>query len=133
MILKDSAAIVTGGASGLGEATARLLAEEGVKVTLFDMNSERGAQVAGEIGGHFCQVDITDWAAVDQAFASARAQHGQERILINCAGAGNAMRTASRARDTGEIRVGLSMSARPHRARSAPGLGTGSSFIANPA
>ncbi|QQN74665.1 SDR family NAD(P)-dependent oxidoreductase [Croceicoccus sp. YJ47] len=105
MILSDTAAIVTGGASGLGEATARVLAKEGVKVTLFDMNSERGAEVASEIGAHFCEVNITDEAAVDKAFASARAQHGQERILINCAGAGNAIRTASRARDTGEIRA----------------------------
>jgi NAD(P)-dependent dehydrogenase (short-subunit alcohol dehydrogenase family) len=55
----DISAVVTGGASGLGEATARALAAEGVRVALFDMNAERGEQVAGEISGVFCPVDVT--------------------------------------------------------------------------
>jgi NAD(P)-dependent dehydrogenase (short-subunit alcohol dehydrogenase family) len=97
-------AVVTGGASGLGEATARALASHGVKVALFDMNEEKGLKVAEEIGGVFCKVNVTSDADVDAGFEKARAAHGQERILINCAGTGNAAKTASRSRDTGEIR-----------------------------
>lgn len=97
-------AIVTGGASGLGAATARLLAERGAKVAIFDLNPDKGAAVASEIGGAFCQVDVTSDASVAEGFAKARAAHGQERILVNCAGAGNGIRTASRDRKTGEIR-----------------------------
>ncbi len=97
-------AVVTGGASGLGEATARALAGHGVKVALFDMNAEKGEKVAKEIGGVFCQMNVTDEASVDAAFTKARAAHGQERILVNCAGTGNAVKTASRSKDTGEIK-----------------------------
>jgi NAD(P)-dependent dehydrogenase (short-subunit alcohol dehydrogenase family) len=96
------AAVVTGGASGLGEATARALAAQGVKVAIFDMNDARGEKVASEIGGVFCKVDVTDDAAVDAGFAKARAAHGQERVLVNCAGTGNAIKTASRDKTTGE-------------------------------
>ena len=104
MKLENVAAVVTGGASGLGEATARALAANGVKVALFDLNEERGEAVAAEIGGVFCRVDVTDDASVDAGFEKARAAHGQERILINCAGTGNAIKTASRDRNTGEIK-----------------------------
>ncbi|MDB5667702.1 MAG: 3-hydroxyacyl-CoA dehydrogenase [Alphaproteobacteria bacterium] len=97
-------AVVTGGASGLGEATARALAAKGVKVALFDLNAERGEQVAAEIGGVYCAVDVTSDASVDEGFAKARAAQGQERILVNCAGTGNAVKTASRDKATGEIR-----------------------------
>ena len=97
-------AVVTGGASGLGEATARLLASHGVKVALFDMNAEKGEAVAAEIGGVFCKVNVTSDADVDAGFEKARAAHGQERILINCAGTGNAAKTAGRDRKTGEIK-----------------------------
>jgi len=97
-------AVITGGASGLGEATARALAAQGVKVALFDMNADKGEKVAAEIGGVFCQMNVTDEASVDAAFAKARAAHGQERILVNCAGTGNAVKTASRSKDTGEIK-----------------------------
>lgn len=98
------AAVVTGGASGLGAATARLLASKGVKVALFDLGSKKGEQLAGEIGGLFCAVDVTADSSVDSGFASARAAHGQERILINCAGTGLAIRTASRDKTTGKTR-----------------------------
>ena len=98
------AAVVTGGASGLGEATARALAAQGVKVAIFDMNDAKGAVVAKEIGGTFCLCNVTSDEDVDAAFAKARAAHGQERILINCAGTGNAFKTASRDRKTGEIK-----------------------------
>ena len=96
MKLSGLAAVVTGGASGLGEATARALAAEGVKVALFDLNAERGEQVAAEIGGAFCKVDVTSSASVEAGFAKAHAAHGQERILVNCAGIGAAAKTASR-------------------------------------
>lgn len=97
-------AIVTGGASGLGEATARALAHEGVKVGLFDLNEERGEAVAAEIGGAFAKVNVMSDDEVDAGFEKIRAQLGQERILINCAGTGNAVKTASRDKKTGEIR-----------------------------
>jgi NAD(P)-dependent dehydrogenase (short-subunit alcohol dehydrogenase family) len=98
------AAVITGGASGLGAATARRLASHGVKVALFDLNAELGEALARELGGVFCQVDVTSEEQTDQAFAKARATHGQERILVNCAGTGSAVKTASRDRNTGEIR-----------------------------
>lgn len=97
-------AIVTGGASGLGEATARAIAATGAKVAICDLQVERGREVASEIGGVFCEVDVTDDASVDAGFAKARATHGQERILVNCAGVGNAIKTASRDKQTGEIK-----------------------------
>ena len=98
------AAVVTGGASGLGEATARALAAHGVKVAIFDMNDAKGEKVASEIGGVFCKVDVTAEETVDAGFAKAREAHGQERILVNCAGTGNAIKTASRDKQTGEPR-----------------------------
>lgn len=101
---KTIAAVVTGGASGLGEATARALATAGVRVALFDMNAERGEAVAAEIGGIFCPVNVTSDADVDAGFARARAAHGQERILVNCAGTGKSVKTASRDRATGEVK-----------------------------
>jgi NAD(P)-dependent dehydrogenase (short-subunit alcohol dehydrogenase family) len=97
-------AVITGGASGLGEATARLLATHGVKVALFDMNEETGQAVAKELGGVFCKVNVTSDADVDAGFAKSRAAIGQERILINCAGTGKANKTASRDKTTGEIK-----------------------------
>ncbi len=97
------AAVVTGGASGLGAATARALAARGVKVALFDLNAASGEAVAREIGGVFCTVDVTSDAQVDAGFAQARAAHGQERVLVNCAGTGNAFKTASRDKKTGAI------------------------------
>jgi NAD(P)-dependent dehydrogenase (short-subunit alcohol dehydrogenase family) len=103
MKLTGCAAVVTGGASGLGMATAQALAAEGVKVAIFDLNREKGEALSAELGGIFCEVDITDEASVDAGFARARQAHGQERILINCAGRGNAIKTASRSRETGEI------------------------------
>jgi NAD(P)-dependent dehydrogenase (short-subunit alcohol dehydrogenase family) len=96
-------AVITGGASGLGAATARKLASYGVKVALFDLNAEKGEALAKELGGVFCQCNVTDEASVDAAFAKSRAAIGQERILINCAGTGNAIKTASRDKTTGAI------------------------------
>jgi len=96
-------AVITGGASGLGAATARKLASYGVKVALFDLNAEKGEALAKELGGVFCNVNVTDEASVDAGFAKSRAAIGQERILINCAGTGNAIKTASRDKNTGNI------------------------------
>jgi NAD(P)-dependent dehydrogenase (short-subunit alcohol dehydrogenase family) len=104
MKLEGCSAVVTGGASGLGAATARLLASHGVKVAIFDMNAEKGEAMAAEIGGVFCNVNVTDEASVDAGFAKARAAIGQERILINCAGTGNAIKTASRSKEDGSIK-----------------------------
>ena len=96
-------AIVTGGASGLGEATARGLAAKGVTVGIFDMNEERGKMVASDIGGTFAKVNVADNASVDAGFEALRAAHGQERIMVNCAGIGGAEKTVARKRDTGAI------------------------------
>src|SRR5688572_16066328 len=98
------AAVITGGASGLGEAAARRLAASGVKVALFDLNEQRGEAIAKELGGVFCKVDVTNDASVDAAFAKSRAAIGQERVLVNCAGTGNAIKTASRDKTTGAIK-----------------------------
>jgi len=99
------AAIVTGGASGLGEATARNLASQGVRVSLFDLNEERGEAVAAELGGVFCKVDVASVESVAAGFEKARSAHGQARILGNCAGIGTAMKTVSRDRETGAVRM----------------------------
>jgi NAD(P)-dependent dehydrogenase (short-subunit alcohol dehydrogenase family) len=100
MDVNGIAAVVTGAASGLGEATARALAERGAKVALFDRDVERGTKVADDIGGTFCEVDVTSDEKVAAAFAAARAAHGQERVLVNCAGVANAAKTVSRDKET---------------------------------
>ena len=98
------AAVVTGGASGLGAATARALAAKGAKVAIFDLQEEKGKAVAEEIGGIFCECNVTSDESVDAAFAKAREAHGQERVLVNCAGIGNAIKTASRSKEDGSIK-----------------------------
>jgi NAD(P)-dependent dehydrogenase (short-subunit alcohol dehydrogenase family) len=100
MDVNGVAAVVTGAASGLGEATARELARRGAKVAVFDRDIERGTKVAGEIGGVFCEVDVTSDKKVAGAFARAREAHGQERILVNCAGVANAAKTVGRDKET---------------------------------
>ena len=97
-------AVVTGGASGLGAATARRLAGHGVKVAIFDLNEALGEALAKEIGGVFCKVNVTSTPEVDAAFAKARAAIDQERILVNCAGVGGGAKTVSRDRETGEVK-----------------------------
>ena len=100
MEINGIAAVVTGAASGLGEATARALAEKGAKVAVFDRDRERGEKVAAEIGGVFCEVDVTSDEKVAAAFAKARDAHGQERVLVNCAGVANAAKTVGRDKET---------------------------------
>lgn len=97
-------AVITGGSSGLGAATARRFAAQGVRVAIFDFNETLGEAIAAEIGGVFCKVDVTNEAEVDAAFAKARAALGQERVLVNCAGTGLAIKTASKDKQTGEIK-----------------------------
>jgi NAD(P)-dependent dehydrogenase (short-subunit alcohol dehydrogenase family) len=99
-----TAAVITGGASGLGYATASALAARGVKVALFDKNAEIGPDRAQSVGGVFCEVDVMDEGSVTAGFAKAREAHGQERILVNCAGGGfGAFKTVARNRETGAI------------------------------
>src|SRR5215217_4740661 len=100
MDIHGISAVVTGAASGLGEASARELARRGAKVAIFDRDIERGEKVAAEIGGVFCEVDVTSDEKVAAAFAKAREAHGQERVLINCAGVANAAKTVGRDKET---------------------------------
>ena len=86
MRLDGAAALVTGGASGLGAATAERLAAGGARVTLLDLDSARGGARASRIGGLFVEVDVTDADAVDRAMDEAEARHGPARICVNCAG-----------------------------------------------
>ena len=100
MDINGVAAVVTGAASGRGAATARALAGRGAKVAVFDRDAERGGTVAKDIGGVLCEVDVTSDEKVAAAFANARAAHGQERILVNCAGVANAAKTVARDKET---------------------------------
>ena len=97
-------AVVTGGASGLGAATVKALRDLGVKVAIFDLNPETGARKAEELGALFCEVNVMSEESVDAGFAKARAAHGQERILVNCAGGGRGGKTIARDKQTGEIK-----------------------------
>jgi NAD(P)-dependent dehydrogenase (short-subunit alcohol dehydrogenase family) len=96
-------AVITGGASGLGAATARRLASNGVRVGIFDLNEEAGKALADELGGVFCKTNVTSSEGVEASFAQSRAAIGQERILVNCAGVGGGAKTVSRDKQTGEI------------------------------
>ena len=96
MEIKDTTALVTGGGSGLGAATARALAAEGARVCILDVNREAGQAVAREIGGHFAQCDVADAASPEAALASSRASLGTPGILVNCAGIAPAARVVGR-------------------------------------
>ena len=96
MEIKDQAAIVTGGASGLGAATARALAAAGAKVTVLDVNEKAAGEVAGEIKGFATACDVSDAASAEQAIKAASDKHGPARILVNCAGVGPAKRIVSK-------------------------------------
>lgn len=89
-------AVVTGGASGLGAATAERLAADGMKVTLFDLNESAGQFHAAKIGGHFEQVDVSDPASVAKGLEAAAKAFGAPRVLVNCAGIVGASKTVSR-------------------------------------
>ena len=96
MDIAGHAAVVTGGASGLGAATARMLAAAGAKVAIFDVNHKAAAEVAIDVSGIAVACDVTDSTATEKAFAKAAADHGTARILINCAGVGPAKRIVGR-------------------------------------
>jgi NAD(P)-dependent dehydrogenase (short-subunit alcohol dehydrogenase family) len=93
--IEGASAIVTGGASGLGEATARLLAQRGALVVVADLQEDKGTALANEIGGTFARTDVQDTDQVIAAVEQAKA-HGPVRVLVNCAGVGSASRTVSR-------------------------------------
>lgn len=96
MELNGTAAIVSGGASGLGEATARVLAAAGATVVVADLNEEGGKRVAGEIGGLFARTDVSDEASVQAAVDAVAAAGPPLRVAVSCAGIGWAARTVSR-------------------------------------
>lgn len=98
MDIRGVAAVVTGGASGLGEATVRRLVAAGALVTILDFNADKGASLAAELGTHarFARADVTNADEVAAAVAAA-AEMGPLRIGVNCAGTGTAMRTIDRA------------------------------------
>ena len=102
MQIEGRTAFVTGGGSGLGAATARALAAAGARVAIFDRDADKGEKVAAEIGGIYCEVDVTSDEKVTAAFAKAREAHGQERVLVNCAGVANAAKTVGRDKETKE-------------------------------
>jgi NAD(P)-dependent dehydrogenase (short-subunit alcohol dehydrogenase family) len=96
MDLRNIAALVTGGASGLGAATARALAARGARVALLDVNLDAAATLGKEIGGTGIKCDVTSEESASAAIAAAEAAHGPARILVNCAGIGSAARTVGK-------------------------------------
>lgn len=101
----QTAAIVTGGASGLGRASAEALAAAGLKVAIFDLNEDAGKEVADQIGGVFCKTNIMEEDDVLQSFEQAREAHGQERVLVHCAAAGvPPKKTVYKDKKTGEFK-----------------------------
>lgn len=121
------AAIVTGGASGLGRASAAALAEAGVKVAIFDINDEAGEAFAKEIGGTYCNVNILDEESVEAGFAKAREAHGQERIVVHCAVVAGGGKTVSFDKKTG----GYKRTPTEQIAKSADGIFTASYRVAS--
>ena len=96
MEIRDIAAVVTGGASGLGAAAAQMLSEGGARVAIFDLNEEQGRSAAEAFGGEFFKVDVSDEASVTAALDAAAARHGTARILVNCAGIAPAIRIVAK-------------------------------------
>lgn len=100
---KDVAAVVTGGASGLGAATAAALAQKGARIGILDLDEARGQKTASELGGVFARCDVSDPKSIVSALAAVRGKNGQERILVHCAGIAIGMKTTWRDRETGKI------------------------------
>ena len=98
------AAVVTGGASGLGRASAQALAAAGVKVAIFDISEEAGEALASQIGGIFCNVDIMSEESCEAGFAKARAAHGQERVVVHCAVVASGGKTVGFDKSTGDYK-----------------------------
>lgn len=128
MKIDDSlAAIVTGGASGLGRASAQALSDAGIKVAIFDISEEAGEAFAAQIGGVFCNVNIMDEDSVEAGFAKARAAHGQERIVVHCALVAGGGKTVSFDKKTGAYK----RTPTEQIARSAEGIFTASYRVAS--
>ena len=121
------AAVVTGGASGLGRASAQALAAAGLKVAIFDISEEAGEAFAKEIGGVFCNVNILDEDSVEAGFAKARAAHGQERVVVHCAVVAGGGKTVSFDKKAG----GYKRTPTSEIARSAEGIFTASYRVAS--
>jgi NAD(P)-dependent dehydrogenase (short-subunit alcohol dehydrogenase family) len=96
MLVEGQAAIISGGGSGLGRASAKALAELGVKVAILDVNERAATEAATETGGFAIHTDVTDAGSVEAAFAAARERHGPARIAVNCAGVATAGRIVGR-------------------------------------
>lgn len=110
MKLSGISAIVTGGASGLGGATAEALSKEGVKVALWDLQEDKGKQHADKLGGVFCKVDVSSEDSVTAALKETLSAHGTPSILVNCAGIAIGEKTVGHDRETG--------ASKPHRLES---------------
>ena len=96
MILRGTSVLVTGGASGLGAATAALLSKQGARIAILDLDAAKGRRVAEAIGGTFCECDVADAASAEAAIAEAAAANGPARVLATCAGIGTAARIVGR-------------------------------------
>ena len=120
-------AVVTGGASGLGKASAKALSDAGIKVAIFDIDEEAGEAYAKEIGGIFCNVNIMDEQSVEAGYAKARAAHGQERIVVHCAMVSGGGKTVGFDKETG----GYKRAPTEQIARSAEGIFTASYRVAS--
>jgi NAD(P)-dependent dehydrogenase (short-subunit alcohol dehydrogenase family) len=107
MEIQGIGAIVTGGASGLGEATARALAARGAQVAILDLGRSKGAEVAASLGGgaFFAEADVTDEEAVSAALSDAASRFGGLHVCVNCAGIGSAMRTVDREGRPFDLRI----------------------------
>jgi NAD(P)-dependent dehydrogenase (short-subunit alcohol dehydrogenase family) len=99
----EVSAVVTGGASGLGAATAKALAAKGAKVGVLDLDEQAGARIAKEIGAVYAKCDVTSESSAEAALAAVRKAHGQERVLVNCAGIAAGKRIARRVKETGAV------------------------------
>jgi NAD(P)-dependent dehydrogenase (short-subunit alcohol dehydrogenase family) len=99
----DVTAVVSGGASGLGAATATALAAKGVKVGVLDLDEKGGARIARDIGAYFVKCDVTSEPSVAEALSAVRKAQGQERIMVNCAGIAVGKRIARRVKETGAV------------------------------
>ncbi|RXH06681.1 SDR family NAD(P)-dependent oxidoreductase [Bradyrhizobium vignae] len=96
MNIDGVAAIVTGGASGLGAATAERLSQAGAKIAIFDLNEPAGNETAGRLGGTFHTVNVADDKSVEDGMSAAEAAHGVARVLVNCAGIAPAIRVVAK-------------------------------------
>jgi NAD(P)-dependent dehydrogenase (short-subunit alcohol dehydrogenase family) len=96
MQLDGIAAIVTGGASGLGASTVQMLASRGAKVAVFDVSEQPGRELAQDIGGLFCKVNVSDDAGAAEGLSEAERRHGVARVLVNCAGVAAAVKTVGK-------------------------------------